>query len=629
LPDAFGLPNVKGQVDGSNVRITFDPQADARDYRVYVLPKKEQIVEGGVRDAVYRCAGESSVPRVPQDDEMTEKVPGVKTRVVGKVGPYTRTLEDATLGYVFTTPAEDRLPVYALGDPDLKADNITCYEQRWPESRVKIYTTSEAERADLLAKRWRDDGIVFYVPKPDTAGTETVFQTRDKPGDFASTNYMKAGSEYDRRTTDGGATGSEAFAVYSAMQDGAEPLMRVAYGLTCGHGHDELVAGVARFNRAYAQGAQPVTALNFAGITEETTLVVEALDALCPFQGTLAPMSRPARSDPFEGFTIEYPAFQTPAELSATSPIGELFINGQGDATTPRAISRACLKVKPEAVEGDFVYDGSVETFSEPKPRNFQIWEMESPTFDVQFFAVATDQWSIGSMFGELWATYADWAADTNGKLRITPKARGTFASDKFLHASMSVDMVSTQRRYPQLLLSTLEPPIQDNLVNGTTIVIQTFGGITTPVAVQIQFCDHRHWDVNDQCPSYDLTTLKRGDESFLSPRPEINGWMAVDEVVRFDAFVSTGRVYLFTNGQPYACADLPNGKLPAGKASVTYGDVLYHSSVDLEAWYPFHLKKMHELTTRHFSDLAFTSGVAAPAWDENRFPCASVETLK
>ena len=44
FPDAYALPNLKGAIDGSNVRITFDPQGDAKDYRVYALPKAGDVI---------------------------------------------------------------------------------------------------------------------------------------------------------------------------------------------------------------------------------------------------------------------------------------------------------------------------------------------------------------------------------------------------------------------------------------------------------------------------------------------------------------------------------------------------------------------------------------------------------
>lgn len=626
----YRFPNVKAQVDGANVRITFDPQADAADYRVYALPKSGDITEQGIENAVFRCAGGGSVPSPAVDDENREPAPGARTRVGSNVEGYVRKAGDATLGYVFTTPGDDRIPVYAMGDSNIEADNTDCYEMRWPESRKKRFVTSEEERQELLASHFRDDGIVFYVPKPGVPDTAVVREIELQMGEWRGTLYARDAAELSARQG-AGATLKDAFSVYTEAREGAEPLMRVYYGLTCAFGHDELVAGKARFQKALQQGAAPVTELHFSGLTEATTLVVEALDEKCPYQGALSPQSRPARVDPFpDSNDISYPAFMTFEQLAATSPLGELYVNGQGEDTKPKAISRACLKVEPEKpAKMDFSYDGTPETWSAGRPRNFQIWDTDTPTFDATFYAVATDQWAIGSAFGELWATYADWAADTNGKLRITPKQRATIADKSFLHVSMEVDIVSTQRRYPQLLISSADAPVQDNMKDAMTVVVQPFGGITTPVSIEVQFCDHQEWDVNNQCPKYELQKLAGDAGEFLSPRPEVTGWMGVDRTVRFDVYVASSRAYVYTNNLPYACVDLPSGKLPPGPATVTFGDVLYHSGVDLEKWYPFHLSKMHLLTTRHFSNLGFSSQVSAPTWDESRISCVPATGLK
>jgi hypothetical protein len=627
FPDAYALPNVKGLIEGANARITFDPQGDAVDYRVYALPKSK--ISGDTIDgAVYRCAGAYEVPAPAMDDATKPENPGFRTRVQSTVSGFARTAADATLGYVYTTPADDRIPVYALGDSDVHADNASCYYMRWPEGRVKRYTTDEAERKDLLSKRWRDDGIVFYVPKPGADGTEPIYGGSEGDSDFAATLYMKGGPEHDKRAKDG-LKMTEAFSVYSKERDGAEPLMRVFYQQACGRAHDELVPGLARFNKAYQQGSSPVAELHYSGLTEETTLVVEALDAKCPFQGPLAATSRPAHTETYGADTVDYPAFRTPDEQAGAWPTGELFVNGQGDDTKPKAISRACLKVKPDtAPDLDFFYDGSVEEFTTPKETGYQTYELESPTFNVQFTSVETESFAIGSLFGELWATYSDKASDTNGKLRITPKKRATLAAEQFVHAVMEVDTVSSQRRYPQLIVSNAEWPVQDKLDTSGTVIVQMFGGVTDAMEVQIQFCDHRAWDVNNQCPNYKLYKLKAPTE-FLAPSPEINGFQGTDRTVRFDVYVSTKRAYVFTNTQPYGCAVLPEGKLDEGTATVTFADVLYHSGVDLAEWYPFHVAKMQRWTSRHFSNLGFSSKIDQPVWDESRLPCAPASDLE
>ena len=66
---------------------------------------------------------------------------------------------------------------------------------------------------------------------------------------------------------------------------------------------------------------------------------------------------------------------------------------------------------------------------------------------------------------------------------------------------------------------------------------------------------------------------------------------------------------------------------MPEGnyKVTVTFGDVLYHSGVDVsDPPYSFHEQHRKLVTRRHFDELGFKSAVAAPAWDETRLPCAS-----
>jgi hypothetical protein len=79
----------------------------------------------------------------------------------------------------------------------------------------------------------------------------------------------------------------------------------------------------------------------------------------------------------------------------------------------------------------------------------------------------------------------------------------------------------------------------------------------------------------------------------------------------------------------PYGCVDLPAGKIAAGPATVTFGDVLYHSGVDLADWYPYHRTHMQTETSRHFSNLGFSSNAPAPQWNEMRIPCVAADKMK
>jgi hypothetical protein len=442
--------------------------------------------------------------------------------------------------------------------------------------------------------------------------------------------YVTPGPELDARV-DGGMTATAAFSVYAAQQVGSEPLMRVYYDLFCNDGvpfprsHDELAAGMGRFNKAYMQGNQPIPELHWSGLGQKTTLVVEALDRLCPFQGVLSPTAEPTS----QSQSVTYPPLVTPDQIRAASPNGELYVNGQGNAGTPRAIARACLDVSPAPAPAmEWSYDGGVETYGAPAQTTFQTWEAGSPTFDVLFGFVSTNEFAVGSLFNELWITWGDNSGGTSGRVTVTPKATATLDPVMFLHASMEVDILSTDRRYPQLVLADQGSP-------ASLVIVQTRGGLTGPFALEIQFCDSKPWDEGGQCPRWDLHTLDAGSSAFLAPHPEMNGLEGVDRTVLFDVYASTGRVYVSLNGLPYACVDLPTGRLMQGTATVTFADVLLVSSQDFQTgqgtiapWFPFHVADMFNLTSRHFSNLAFSSQVSAPAWDETVLPCVPATGL-
>src|SRR5207244_1802548 len=68
FPDAYALGNVQALVSGSTARITFDPTGDAKDYRIYALPKKGDITADAVKGAVYRCGGQYALPFPAKED---------------------------------------------------------------------------------------------------------------------------------------------------------------------------------------------------------------------------------------------------------------------------------------------------------------------------------------------------------------------------------------------------------------------------------------------------------------------------------------------------------------------------------------------------------------------------------
>src|SRR5207249_10720720 len=124
--------------------------------------------------------------------------------------------------------------------------------------------------------------------------------------------------------------------------------------------------------------------------------------------------------------------------------------------------------------------------------------------------------------------------------------------------------------------------------------------------------CDHQFWDVNNQCPVFDLYHVVDPNDPTkrigLAATNEPGEQVGMDRMTHFEAYISTKRVYLFLNGEPYGCTNLPAVSVPAGPVTVTYGDVLYHSIVDLT--FSYTKQYMQTLSRRHYDNLGFKSGV-------------------
>jgi hypothetical protein len=645
LPQLPSMTNVVAALNDDSVDITFDPYDGALDYRVYPLPADGDInVQSDgtvvVNNAMYRCAGNRETPTPQIDNGANPNGAGVDTEVNGQmIGGYLRTTADATLGYVYTQPGPGLVPVYALGEANSYSDN-SCYWARWAASRVKKYTTSDAARTQLLASLARDDGVAFYVPSAADSTTTQIYEDDVGQAPYITSYYLKDGAEAMVHPTK-----QPAFLARAMQASGTVPLMRVYYANECGASHDELAAGTERFNRIYKQGdQQPWWTLLWAGITGPTTLVVEALDKGCPYQGFLSPTSIASVTANYGGTAIVHPAYETMDQMRAASSTGEVFINGQMDPSNrPKAIARAFLKVAPNPHPkmdffASFSPNSTPETYTTvpcgaPTGNCFAAYRQQSPTFDQSWIYMESGPTSgsglfaYGQMMGEFWVAYADNASDTAGKFRMTANQKATMSADKFLHVTMEVDAYSTARRYPQFLISDQDAPVQYLMQNGHTLVVEPIGEITPsftwPIDYKLEICNKRTWDVNDQCPSYDLYHImdSAGKVANLAPNDEVGEHDSVDHRVVFDIFASTQRAYLYLDEKPYGCAELPSSTVPNGPVTVTWGDVLYHSGVDQTL--AFHKAHMQTDTRRHFDNLGFSSGVSAPTWDETRLPCA------
>jgi len=675
VPELPVIQNVKVTTHGDTATIDFEPVAGAVDYRIYPEPADTDWLIGaagevGVKNGVYRCAGDRVFTDRKNDQGALYdcSISGCDNTLHN----YSRTDAESTLGYVFITPAADRVPVYRLGNPNggggfMNADWVVPL---YSEANSAEYVTDGAKRAALLAQGWRDDGIAFYtVADATAAATKTVYRVHYADGaDWQGNNvvfFFTDGPEHDARAAQPAAEIADMgprFPILAAQAADSVALRRVHYA-----GFDVLAAGEARFQQVLHQGGLPLASLSWPGIKAPTRFVIEALDAGCPFAGGYIAS---AHHDPDIDRTSGQP-FNAPSLTldEARLSSGEVFINGQHDPSSrPRPVARAYVDVTLAAhPQMDFLatFDDGVPwgPFTKWQDNNAFIFRNADWAIDT---SGCTDNFTFGPLLGQFVLGFADGGSSCN--ISMTPRKVPTkLAADHFLHVTMSSDIPSTGRRYPQIMLTDVplmaDPaPDAGNIDNvpvhvrlgsfpyglvgpdgvagtaddlppsgGQTIVVQPFGGYQE---TQIEFCDTRGWGVSQQCNRANVYGFHAGDYSLTWKKPwtpvpvegDVSGF---DRPVKWDVYASTSRVYVFMDDKPAACAVLPAGRMPAGDVTVAYRAVIYHCGID-ETITPDTTGHTYEHdyslchSDRHLDDLGIDLSTPAPAWDETVLPCGT-----
>lgn len=634
LPTLPELTNVRVRVVGDAANVTFDPFDGAVDYRIYPLPPDDAI---DVRDdgsivvdrAIYRCAGKREALYMLRDvlnpdPGWNDNAAGGTSIVARDVVGFVRSEADAELGHVFLEDGEGRVPVYVLGDPEPTNEGTQeCGRPVFAATRSKHYTLDAAERDALVAARWRDDGIAFYVPTVADASTRPVYE-----GSFGDDQRLLRWIDGAEASVRG--NGTKIFDVLVQPEAGTAPLRRVHLMPYCARAHDELVATLARGEQVTRQADQPLPSLRWSGLDGPATLVVEALADGCPYQGIVSAEYEAAFDD--EG--VAHEAWVTPDEMRTASPTREVFVNGQHEGGgAPRAIARSFVQVEPHVpaldVFATFPVDAELRDTFGPPTGNVYAQHFDSPAFMLSSYGNSHLQ--FGSLLGELWLLHTDIAAGVNATVRITSHQQAEVGDAGFLHVTGEVDVVTTDRRFPQLVISDLPPPIQEALPNGTTLIVEPSS--YTPSHFTAQICDHLAWDLGYECPKVPIFP------SDTLPAVQLPGETAgSDASTQLEIYLSATRLYVLVDGQPYGCTDFPaladDGLAyspPVGAVTVTWGAVIAHSAIDFQTGggditapdsYAFSRAHMHHTAKRRFDNLGFASGVAAPPWDESRFPC-------
>jgi hypothetical protein len=665
LPPLPPLTHVSAIVRANDARVTFDPYPGAVDYRVYVLPQASDVNKNpdgtfaSIHNGTYRCAGVRAAPAITVDadngpsapsspieqtvypvqnvftqtivdgtqcDATTDQcMPGYQATVAVT---YTRSMAEATLGYAFADPVAGTVPVYAVGDPHPWADAYGG-GVRTTETRSKLYVL---DRTSYLAQGFRDDGVAFYAPSSATSsacGSGGAAQVVAQDfGDYGGTThlyYLATSEEAKQRAANPFMLSpvTPAFYLCSTSQGDAQPVMRTFYEIYSNTGHDELSLGKERFERARCQGStfgacataqQALWSVHWSGITGQTQLVVEALDAGCPYQGLVGGQPTPgmANVDNTMGMALDTEPLLTVDQIRKGAPAmpgfpavppapnGEVFLNGQfTGGSAPKPIARWVVTVGPEVLAPmDFHsnFSGPGETLApllhpdnssdcgepeafaavgQPEPPDHagcgnDAQHLQSPSYD----AILGSLNVIGQQVGELY----DYAY---GGVDFSPRSVAAKVVDNaFLYVVLDVSSFTTARRYPQIrILQGAFVPTEWLLSDSTNtlstnqptdpwvppvLLLQTFA--VGNRVLELELCDRRSWQVNNQCPAFRFERVDPApgasgyaDGANLTPHPEMLEHMQTDDSARFELFLSTKRAYVLFEGQPYGCADLAN----------------------------------------------------------------------
>lgn len=631
------IVNVVPTIHADTAIVDFSPFDGAKDYRIYELPDPADVLVGpngevAVKNAVYRCGG-----ALDRYDRSNDGIKRIDSSLAGNVEGYTRKEAESKLGYVYLTPGAGRTAVYRVADPNLMGSYTWEYDVvPGKEFNGADYVTSTEARDALLAKGWRDDGIAFYVP---ANGTKQIYR---RQYDSGTSVFYADGDEKTARDNGGG--GEARFKILDAQADDTVPLYRIFYSYN--KDHDVLAPGEAMKERVLHQGNMPITSLMWPGLKAETTLVIEALDAGCPFPGGyLGAIAAPAAA---LGNIMSEPTI-TPDQGRLES--GELFVNGQYASTNrPKPIARAYVTVKPEPPPDMDWYEGfdkDLGTFNKVVDDNVGTKVLRNDRLSLEYIGTNAN-YTYGSMLGT-------FVGGNNSSFALAALgANAKIAADKYLHVTMMAEAASTRRRYPQIFIT--DTPVGDPAVDPTynvpfiqrfgprpfdmdpnpgkyhTIIAQTFGPSSE---LQLEFCDQRGWGVSQQCNRANIYGFHAGvqdldwKEKWL-PLPVVGEYSGMDRLVKFDVFASTNRVYFYVEDKPAGCAVLPAGHFPPGPVNVIFSFAAYHIEIDeyvavdnprSQFWHdhsiPHTNRKMDSLGVKSGTDLP-------PGWDENAMPCGT-----
>lgn len=385
--------------------------------------------------------------------------------------------------------------------------------------------------------------------------------------------------------------------------------------------------------------------LEVTDLTGPTDIVIEAIDAACPFPGHLA-----AAHANFKVTIDEVPeADRVPFSLYTADEIraryGSLIINGHGPGPTlasqgptepPRVLARTTVRITPlgraEPRTRDFFddFDGQggpityVGVADDGRRAHKKGRQFGNEKWDFFVYNDEGDAATLAIERGLLHIALPDWRQDVFASAVAVPRRPAKLTNDSYLHLTFEVASNSTSRRYWWVGVCGAETAGQtfsaDNhflghLVNtpffyqadGYNVSVegwnclQFFPRDGSPftlkpsnkrsesdirVMVNRAGAGQRESVVNVSPAQYPASSASPGwfrqqDAAGTLGAPILDDQMLVAPRTRLDAWVRRDRLVLYVNGEQRLCNDFPDVPLTMAEGAVAFGQVLYHSAAE------------------------------------------------
>ena len=404
-------------------------------------------------------------------------------------------------------------------------------------------------------------------------------------------------------------------------------------------------AGYRQHNDKFTGTRELLRVVEVTNLEGPTTLVIEAIDAACPYSGALAPQHQDITVTIDEVPVADRITFSLFTADEIRARFGSLVLNGHGRSPAlgqpgptapPKVLARTAVRVTPGGKAtprtADFFddFDGASGALVASGPaddvgRSYkQGRRFTNSKWDFFVYGDQDEKAQLSEERGLLHVTLPDWEQDIFSTVVAVPRAPVPLSDTSYLHLTFEVPSNATSRRYWWVGLcgaaqagqtfdaeghfaghlvqtSFFYEPDGLNVSTDGWNCLQFFPRDGAPfglgpedtrtesdilVMVNKAGAPARDNVVNlspAQYPSYAAAPswFRTQNADGSFGAGVLDDQLLIGQRTRFDAWIKRDRVLLYVNGKQRLCNDFPGFALTMAEGAVAFGQVLYHSAAE------------------------------------------------